>query len=92
MRRFVAGGLRSLGNQIKVPIRPDKDGYIGRECPERKCREYFKITLGTGIKHPALCHCPYCGHTGDADTFATRIFQSVEAIAKAQQQGSPEQG
>jgi hypothetical protein len=26
MRRFVPGGLGSLGNQISVPIRPDKDG------------------------------------------------------------------
>jgi len=68
--------LKGLGSQIKVPIRPDKDGYIGRECPERKCREYFKITLGTGIKGPAPCHCPYCGHTGKADTFVTR--QQIE--------------
>jgi hypothetical protein len=72
MRRFVPGGLRSLGNQIKVPIRPDRNGYIGRECPNSECEEYFKITPGTGITTPAPCHCPYCGHTGDPQTFWTK--------------------
>jgi hypothetical protein len=62
----------SLGNQIKVPIRPDRNGYIGRECPKRQCRQYFKIALGPGIKHPAPCHCPYCGHAGDPQSFQTK--------------------
>lgn len=35
--------LRRLGKQISVPIRPDKDRYIGRECPQ--CEGYFKVTL-----------------------------------------------
>jgi hypothetical protein len=66
-------GLNSLGKKkINVPIRPDKDGYIGRECPNAACGEYFKVTFGTGIKGPAPCHCPYCGHTGDQETFFTR--------------------
>jgi hypothetical protein len=69
---FRHGGLRNLRNQIKVPIRPDKHGYLGRECPNPKCREYFKITPGTGITTPAPCHCPYCGHAGDSNTFFTR--------------------
>jgi hypothetical protein len=72
MRRFVHGGLRSLGNQIRVPIRPDDNGYLGRECPNSDCEEYFKITPGTGITVPAPCHCPYCGHTGDPQTFWTK--------------------
>ena len=33
---------------------------------------YFKITPGTGIKGPAPCHCPYCGHSGDSNTFFTQ--------------------
>src|ERR1039457_2140244 len=72
MRRFAPGGLRGIGNQIKVPIRPDKDGYLGRECPNPECEEYFKITPGTGITTPAPCHCPYCGHSGDPQTFWTK--------------------
>jgi hypothetical protein len=72
MRTFGIGGLRSLGNRISVPIRPDEDGYLGRECPNPECEDYFKITPGTGIKGPAPCHCPYCGHTGESKTFWTR--------------------
>ena len=30
-----------------------------------------KITPGTGVKGPAPCHCPYCGHTGEHNTFFT---------------------
>jgi len=72
MRTFGIGGLRSFGNRISVPIRPDEDGYLGRECPNPECEDYFKITPGTGIKGPAPCHCPYCGHTGESKTFWTR--------------------
>ena len=64
--------LRNLGNQFSVPLHPDEDGYLGRECPVQECLGYFKITLGTGIKGPAPCHCPYCGHTGDSNTFFTQ--------------------
>jgi hypothetical protein len=32
---------------------------------------YFKITLGTGIKEPAPCHCPYCGYSGAGSEFFT---------------------
>jgi hypothetical protein len=72
MQPFRFGGLQSLGNKVSVPIRPDKDGYLGRECPNPECEEYFKITPGTGIKGSAPCHCPYCGHTGESKTFWTR--------------------
>lgn len=72
MQPFGFGGLRSLGNKVNVPIRLDEDGYLGRECPNPECEEYFKITPGTGIKGPAPCHCPYCGHTGESKTFWTK--------------------
>jgi hypothetical protein len=63
--------LRRLGNSISVPIRTDRDGYLGRECP--KCESYFKVTPGTGITsgHPP-CHCPYCGEVGGPDVFWTK--------------------
>jgi hypothetical protein len=64
--------LRRLGNQFSIQIRPDKEGYVGRECPVEKCLGYFKITLGTGVKGPAPCHCPYCGHSGESNTFFTQ--------------------
>ena len=64
--------LRNLGNRVNVSIRPDEDGYLGRECPIGECLGYFKITPGTGIEEPAPCHCPYCGHSGEGNTFFTQ--------------------
>jgi hypothetical protein len=64
--------LRNLGNHFSVSIPSDDDGYIGRECPVEDCLGYFKITFGTGIKGPAPCHCAYCGHAGDSNTFFTQ--------------------
>jgi hypothetical protein len=63
--------LRNLGNEFSVPLNSDDDGYFGRECPIEECLGYFKVTLGTGIKGPAPCHCPYCGHSGESKTFFT---------------------
>src|SRR5258708_21144364 len=64
--------LRNLGNQFNIPIRRDKDGYVGRECPIEECLGYFKITPGTGARGPAPCFCPYCGSSGKSNTFFTR--------------------
>lgn len=72
MSHFNVENLRRLRNQISVPIEPDEDGYLGRECPATDCLGYFKITLGTGIKGPAPCYCPYCGHKGEGNTFFTQ--------------------
>jgi hypothetical protein len=63
--------LKRLGNSIEVSMKPDEDGYMGRECPDQDCLGYFKITPGTGVKGSAPCHCPYCGHTGNHNTFWT---------------------
>jgi len=71
MGTFRSGGLRGLGNTVSVSMPLDKDGYLGRECPNSDCEQYFKVTPGTGIKGPAPCHCPYCGHTGESKTFFT---------------------
>lgn len=70
MRPFRSSGF---GNQqIRVPLRADRDGFLGRECPNPECEGYFKITPGNDIADPAPCHCPYCGHTGDPNTFFTK--------------------
>ncbi len=63
--------LRNLGTHFSIPINADEHGYVGRECPVKECLGYFKITPGTGVKGPAPCHCPYCGHTGASNTFFT---------------------
>jgi len=72
MERFNMSHLQNLGTQFSISIRPDEDGYLGRECPVEDCLGYFKITPGTGVKGPAPCHCPYCGHSGDSSTFFTQ--------------------
>jgi hypothetical protein len=72
MRRFSTSNLDNLGTQFSIPITADEDGYLGRECPVQDCLGYFKITPGTGVKGPAPCHCPYCGHKGESNTFFTQ--------------------
>jgi hypothetical protein len=72
MSRFSARNLDRIGRQLSVPIKIDDDGYLGRECPVKECLGYFKITPGTGVKSRAPCHCPYCGHSGDQNTFWTQ--------------------
>jgi hypothetical protein len=69
---FSTTNMDRLGKQLSIPITADEDGYLGRECPEQECLGYFKITPGTGMKGPAPCHCPYCGHSGDNNTFFTQ--------------------
>src|SRR5580693_2919262 len=64
--------VERLGNHFSIQISADEEGYIGRECPVETCLGYFKITPGTGIKGPAPCYCPYCGHSGEHDTFFTQ--------------------
>ena len=69
---FDARNLRALGNQVAVTMERDEDGYLGRECPVESCLGYFKITPGTGLTGPTPCHCPYCGHVGEQNTFWTQ--------------------
>ena len=60
--------------EFSVEIKPDEDGYTGRECPD--CEKYFKIKFGTGLPEATECHCPYCNHIGLQDEFWTK--QQIE--------------
>jgi hypothetical protein len=65
--------LDFLPDEISVTLKRDADGYIGRECPARGCRRYFKVTPGTGLTGKNLpCVCPYCGNKGSGREFFTR--------------------
>ena len=64
--------VKSLGNSIKIPIKPDEEGYIGRECSNPECEGYFKITPGTGLHNITSCYCPYCGHFAKQKSFWTK--------------------
>lgn len=71
--------LRRLGSRISVPIKPDEDGFTGRECPESDCEGYFKVEFGTGlVDDDVLCHCPYCGYAAGHDEFWTK--EQIEYI------------
>lgn len=63
--------LSNIGNQIKISLPTDENGYLGRECPNPDCKGYFKIVPGTGLSDVTDCRCPYCGHTVDQSEFAT---------------------
>jgi len=56
-------------HNVSVPIRPDEQGFLGRECP--KCEMYFKVKPGTGL--PIQYHiCPYCNYQGANNEFFTK--------------------
>ena len=63
-----------------VPIEPDDDGMIGRECPQEGCHpRYFKIVLSSDSpsttdqnESPTLLFCPYCGTETDIKDYFTK--------------------
>ncbi|MBN1655086.1 MAG: hypothetical protein JXA30_15060 [Deltaproteobacteria bacterium] len=75
--------VRRLGNLISIPIKPDENGFTGRECPQPDCEGYFKVQFGTGLKDEGIpCHCPYCGHTAGHDQFWTKEqIEYAESVA-----------
>jgi hypothetical protein len=89
MHRFRTGGLRGVGKTISVSIKPDKEGYLGRECPNEDCEKYFKVTPGTGTSGDSVCHCPYCGHQAAPQMFATRQqIKYARSVATSQLVGA----
>ncbi len=85
--------LNALGNAISVPIPRDDDGFVGRECPIEECLGHFKVKFGTGLTGPGLeCHCPYCGHSGDPNTFfTTEQIEYAKSVAIRQITGAVRQ-
>lgn len=66
--------------EFSVTIKPDEDGYTGRECPT--CEKYFKIKFGTGLSGANECHCPYCNHVGPQNEFWTkRQIEYAKSVA-----------
>lgn len=57
---------------VSVPIRPDEEGMIGRECPQAGCEKYFKVKGGTGINNNPVMYCPYCCYKGTPREFFTK--------------------
>ena len=76
--------IRSTRTRVSVRIPTGEDGLAGRECPQRDCRGYFKVQLGTGLTGRNLpCHCPYCNYTASHSKFHTaQQLKYVKAVAR----------
>ena len=67
------GHLDNLGNNFRIKISKDENGFLGRECPQNGCEGYFKIKPGTGLVGENLpCYCPYCGFCDGHSSFNTK--------------------
>lgn len=80
MRRFRTGRDEDGIEHFQVPLKPDEDGLIGRECPNENCDpRYFKISLElpeqgepAGELSQLELVCPYCGTGGHMQDFNTK--------------------
>ncbi|HSP14045.1 MAG TPA: hypothetical protein VLV78_04765 [Thermoanaerobaculia bacterium] len=71
---------------IRVPLSPDEDGYVGRECPS--CNLYFKILPRTGVTDQEVAYCPYCQAAHEPSDFLTQDqLNYAKSIALRQLQG-----
>ncbi|MFO0893019.1 MAG: hypothetical protein U0790_28270 [Isosphaeraceae bacterium] len=79
MRQFRTGRDEDGIEHFQVPLKPDEDGMIGRECPNDGCDpKYFKISLelpeegeSPGELSQSDLLCPYCGTSGHMQDFNT---------------------
>lgn len=83
LNRFRTGRTPEGHDTFSIPLTPDKEGMVGRECPRVDCQpRYFKIKVppknGEQVKQPEKreiienLHCPYCGYKSNINKFATR--------------------
>ncbi len=58
---------------VSVPIKPDEDGYIDKECPNENCKFIFKVNQAdwANIFRDEEVFCPMCGKTSLAKNFFT---------------------
>lgn len=77
--------LDRVPTEQSITLRPDAEGYLGRECPEEACARYFKITPGTGLKGIDTCRCPYCGFVEHHSHFHTQA-QTDHAVSVLENQ------
>jgi hypothetical protein len=56
--------------EMRIPVPPDLEGMIGRECPDKSCSPgYFKMQITADT--PKDQFCPYCRYEGPASDFAS---------------------
>ena len=71
---------------MQIPIEPDQDGYIDKECPNTECLFQFKVleTDWTEKFRDEEVHCPLCNHTATSNKWFTtnQIEEGQERIKK----------
>jgi hypothetical protein len=81
MKKFRTGKSAEGHDLFSVPLEPDEDGMLGRECPNDECEpKYFKMSTSTpdevlkkGIDFSQIgVTCPYCGTVDNMQHFHTR--------------------
>lgn len=62
--------IESLSN-IKIPIIPDKNGMIDRQCPKTECKSIFKVssTDWKNIFKDEEVFCPFCRNNSPAKEY-----------------------
>lgn len=61
--------------EISVPIEPDSDGFLDKECPSDPCLFLFKVHSEdwSNIVRDEEVFCPSCGHTAPARSWYTKV-------------------
>lgn len=78
------------GMEVSVPIDPDEDGYLDKECPSEACLFQFKIFEEDWVNlvSDEEVFCPLCGHSDPADSWwTTEQLEEAEHQALEQIQG-----
>lgn len=75
------------GTKISMPIEPDADGYVDKQCPATECEFLFKIYADDwrNVVRDEAVWCPFCGHEAPADKWWTH-----EQVNKAKESAIPE--
>ncbi|MBQ4915498.1 hypothetical protein J8L85_13670 [Maribacter sp. MMG018] len=68
-------------SKISIPITPDKNGMIDRQCPKSECESLFKIHKEDwlNIVRDEEVFCPFCKNNSEAKSYLT-IEQNNEVI------------
>lgn len=61
------------GYTYSMSIRPDKDGYIDKECHKEGCHSKFKVNVDDwkNLFRDEAVYCPFCGRSAPSDEWFT---------------------
>jgi len=82
LKKFKTGRTPEGHDLLSIPLPPDEEGMVGRECPRNDCQpRYFKISSSVEESKAVpkqekkkvikYLFCPYCGHRDWLNRFAT---------------------